>query len=195
MFGFYAMMGRLRHIRRWSLMRSNVSENVCEHSFDTAVIAHALAEIGNRFFEKDLDVGKITMAALYHDASEVMTGDMPTPVKYRNEALRESYGKIEKESRETLLSMLPDDLVEAYRPLVSMEEESPEEYRYVKAADKISAYIKCMEEIASGNREFSSAEEQTKKAVYDMHFQEADYFMQHFLDGYRKNLDELSNRG
>ena len=194
MFGFYAMIGRLRHIRRWSLMRSNVSENVCEHSFDTAVIAHALAEIGNRFFGKDLDVGKITMAALYHDASEVMTGDMPTPVKYRNEALRESYGKIEKESRETLLSMLPNDLEDAYRPLICLEEESPEEYRYVKAADKISAYIKCMEEIAGGNREFSSAEEQTKKAVYDMHFREADYFMQHFLDGYRKNLDELSNR-
>ena len=193
MYGFFAMIGRLRHIRRWSLMRSNVSENVCEHSFDTAVIAHALAEIGIRVYGKKLDVGKITMAALYHDASEVMTGDMPTPVKYRNEALRESYGKIESESRDNLLAMLPDDLVDAYRPLVCMEEESPEEYRYVKAADKISAYIKCMEETASGNREFASAEEQTRKAVYDMCFDEANYFMKYFLDGYRKNLDELTH--
>lgn len=193
MYGFFAMIGRLRNIRRWSLMRSNVSENVCEHSYDTAVIAHALAEIGNRCFGKNVNVGKITMAALYHDASEVMTGDMPTPVKYKNEALRKSYGNMEQESRNNLLSMLPEELLDAYRPLLCLEEDEPAEYRYVKAADKISAYIKCVEETTSGNREFLSAEAQTRQAIEDMNFEEADYFMKYFLEGYRKNLDELTH--
>ncbi len=190
-YGFFAMTNRLRYIRRWSLMRSGESENVAEHSYETAVLAYALAVIGQRVFGKKLDADRIAAAALFHDFSEAVTGDMPTPVKYKSDEMRAVFGKIEDESRERLLAMLPDELREDFRPLLSMEEEDPSTYRYIKAADKLSAYFKCLGESENGNREFLSAKEQTRKALEGNPLPEVRYFLERFEEGYKKNLDEL----
>ena len=193
-YGFFAMLRRARYIRRWSLMRSANEESVSEHAYETAVIAHALALIGKKIYGKDLDPEKIAVAALFHDAGEVITGDMPTPVKYRDPELRKRYGRIEEESLKRLLSMLPEELRENYRPLLYMEEEESENYRYVKAADKLSAYIKCLEETAGGNREFTSAEKQTLEATHSMNMPEAEYYLENFANAYHLNLDELTGQ-
>ncbi len=190
-YGFFAMTGRLRYIKRWSLMRASDAENVAEHSYETAVLAYALAVIGNRICGKNLNAEKIASAALFHDFPEAITGDMPTPVKYKSEEMRAVFGRVEEESRERLLSMLPEELKEDFRPLLSMEEEDPETYRYIKAADKLSAYFKCLGESENGNREFLSAKEQTRKALEESGLPEVTYFLAHFEEGYRKNLDEL----
>ena len=190
-YGFFAMTGRLRYIKRWSLMRASDAENVAEHSYETAVLAYALAVIGNRICGKNLNAEKIASAALFHDFPEAITGDMPTPVKYKSEEMRAVFGRVEEESRERLLSMLPEELKEDFRPLLSMEEEDPETYRYIKAADKLSAYFKCLGESENGNREFLSAKEQTRKTLEESGLPEVTYFLAHFEEGYRKNLDEL----
>lgn len=190
-YGFFAMTNRLRYIRRWSLMRSGESENVAEHSYETAVLAYALAVIGKRIYGKDLDADRIAASALFHDFSETVTGDMPTPVKYKSEEMREVFGRIEDESRERLIAMLPEELREDFRPLLSLEEDDPETYRYVKAADKLSAYFKCLGESENGNREFLSAKEQTRRILEENPLPEVRYFLEKFEEGYKKNLDEL----
>lgn len=191
-YGFFAMLRRSRYIKRWCLMRSANEESVSEHAYETAVIAHALAMIGKKIYGKELNAEKIAVAALFHDAGEVITGDMPTPVKYHDRELRLHYGRIEDESRKRLISMLPDDLQESYRSLLYMEEDDADTYRYVKAADKLSAYIKCMEETAGGNREFMSAEKQTLRAIHRMNMPEAEYYLEKFAGSYSMNLDELT---
>lgn len=186
---FYAMLSRMKYILRWSLMRNTRSENVCEHSYDVAVIAHALALMTNRRFGGTVDVGKCVSMALYHDAPEILTGDLPTPVKYYNPSIRDAYKQVEDISTGELLSLLPDDLREDYRPLLQTDEQSIE-YRLVKAADKISALIKCVEEVKAGNTEFSKARESTEAAIKRMELPAAECFLQECLPAFSLTLDE-----
>ena len=188
---FYAMLSRLRYITRWGLMRNTMRESLSEHSFDTAVIAHALAVIGREEYGRDIDPGEIAAAALFHDASEILTGDMPTPVKYNNPDIKNAFHSVERAARERLLDMLPPALRPSYRTLFSFDVDRPEFYAYIKAADKISAYTKCLEEQRSGNREFDQAARQLYDAVLSMHLPEADYFMEKFVPGFGLTLDEL----
>ncbi|MBO4407204.1 MAG: 5'-deoxynucleotidase [Clostridia bacterium] len=194
-YGFFAMTGRLRYIKRWSLMRSGDTENVAEHSYETAVLAYALASIGNRVFHRELNADRVASAALFHDFSEAVTGDMPTPVKYKSEEMRAVFGKVEEESRDRLLAMLPEELEGDFRPLLSLEEDDPETYRYVRAADKLSAYFKCLGESENGNREFLSAKETTRRALEELGLPEVEYFLGKFEEGYKMNLDELLRDG
>ena len=189
--GFFAMMTRMRNITRWGLMRNNITENLTEHSYDTAVTAHALAVIGKEKFGKDIDPGQIAAVALFHDASEIITGDLPTPVKYNNPAIRSAYKSIEQAAADSLLQMLPGELRPSYKILFDFETDNPELYRYVKAADKISAYIKCVEELRGGNDEFRRAAIQTREAIAKMAMPEADYYMEQFAPAFSLSLDEL----
>ena len=189
--GFFAMMTRMRNITRWGLMRNNITENLTEHSYDTAVTAHALAVIGKEKFGKDIDPGQIAAVALFHDASEIITGDLPTPVKYNNPVIRSAYKSIEQAAADSLLQMLPGELRPSYKILFDFETDNPELYRYVKAADKISAYIKCVEELRGGNDEFRRAAIQTREAIAKMAMPEADYYMEQFAPAFSLSLDEL----
>ncbi len=190
MTGFYAMLSRMRYIGRWGLMRNTFSENIQEHSHQVAVLAHALALI-----RRDVlglpgpEPDRCAAAALFHDASEILTGDLPTPIKYDNPAIQQAYHEIERVSCEKLLSMLPEPLRAGYRPLLLEEDEAVR--RLVKAADKLSAHIKCIEELKAGNAEFQSAAEQTRQALEQMELPELAWFMTHCLDAFGLNLDEL----
>lgn len=184
-------MARMKLIKRWSLMKSVSDENIAEHSAQVAQIAHALALIKNRMFGGELDADRITSAALYHETSEVLTGDLPTPIKYYNPEIRKSYKDIERVANEKLLSMLPDELRADYRALVDIPTDSYE-HRLIKAADKISAYIKCLEELRSGNKEFAKAEATLKKEVLSYcDLPEVKYFYDNFVPTFKKTLDEL----
>jgi 5'-deoxynucleotidase len=185
---FFALISRLKHIMRWSLMRNSSRENVQEHSHIVAVIAHALAVIAREEFGKDVDPGRAAAAALFHDASEIFTGYMPTPVKYHNKAISAAYKEIEAQASGKLLTTLPEKLREAYEPLFDPAE--PEK-SLIKAADKIAAYIKCLEELKAGNREFRSAAEQTLKKIESLDMPEVRYFMEHFVPAFELTLDEL----
>ena len=184
-------MARMKLIRRWSLMKSIDEENIAEHSASVAQIAHALALIKNRMFGGSLNADRIAAAALYHETSEVLTGDLPTPIKYYNPEIKSSYKAIEKIANDKLVSMLPQELREDYRQLIELDADSYE-HTLVKAADKISAYIKCIEELRSGNREFARAESALRAEIelYCVH-EEVKYFMDTFIDSFRKTLDEL----
>ncbi|MDE6590900.1 MAG: 5'-deoxynucleotidase [Oscillospiraceae bacterium] len=186
---FFAYIFRMRYIARWALMRNTRTESVEEHSYEAAVLAHALAVIGRDVFHKDLDPDGIAAAALFHDAPEIITGDMPTPIKYYNPDIKTAYRQVEAVAQDKLLSMLPTELVPAYEPLV--REGDPEIRRYVKAADKLSAYIKCVEEGKAGNTEFKKAAEQTLAALKEMDMEELDWFMERFLPAFSLTLDEL----
>lgn len=191
MHNFFAYMARMKLIKRWSLMKANDRENIAEHSAQTAQIAHALAVIKNRLFGGTLNADRITTLALYHEAAEVITGDLPTPIKYYNPEIREAFKEIENIASEKLISMLPEELHPDYRDIV-IQPEDTYEHTLVKAADKISAYVKCIEEMRSGNREFAKAECALKKEV-EMYFSypEVEYFCQKFLPSFKKTLDEL----
>ena len=190
-YNFFAYMARMKLIKRWSLMKSVSDENIAEHSAQVAQIAHALALIKNRMFGGELDADRITSAALYHETSEVLTGDLPTPIKYYNPEIRKSYKDIERVANEKLLSMLPDELRADYRALVDIPTDSYE-HRLIKAADKISAYIKCLEELRSGNKEFAKAEATLKKEVLSYcDLPEVKYFYDNFVPTFKKTLDEL----
>ena len=189
--GFFAMLTRMKHITRWGLMRNNLRENLSEHSFDTAVTAHALAVIGKEYFGSEIDPGQVAAAALFHDAPEILTGDMPTPVKYNNPEIKTAYKSVEQAAADRLLGMLPQQLRPHYQVLFAFEHDRPEIYRYIKAADKISAYMKCTEEMKSGNREFQRAAEQTRAAIAAMQLPEADYYMEQFAPALELTLDEL----
>jgi len=188
---FFAMLSRMRYINRWGLMRNTFSENIQEHSHQVAVLAHALALIRREILQLDgPEPDACAAAALFHDASEILTGDLPTPIKYDNPAIREAYHCIEEASAERLLAMLPEALRECYRPLL-MESDTAVK-PIVKAADKLSAHIKCLEELKAGNHEFQSAAAQTRQALEDMALPELQYFMEYCLDAFTRNLDELS---
>ncbi len=187
--GFYALLSRMRYISRWGLMRSSIPENIQEHSHETAVYAHALGLIRSEVFGRECDAEHLAVLALYHDASEILTGDLPTPIKYHDPAIRTAYKDVERAAEDKLLSMLPETLRGAYRAAISPAD--GEDARLVKAADKLSALVKCIEERKAGNREFLSAETQTRAALAAMALPEADWFIEHCLDAFEKNLDEL----
>ncbi len=186
---FFAYINRMRFIRRWSLMRNTFAENIQEHSHQAAVLAHALAILRNEKFGGQVDAGAVAVAALYHDAAEILTGDMPTPIKYYNPAIRDSYKAVEQVAEEKLLSMLPAELRPAYEDALCPADTEVREL--VKAADKLSAHIKCLEELKAGNNEFRQAAEQTAAAMDAMHLPELEYFRDHFLPSYGLTLDEL----
>lgn len=187
---FFAFISRMKYIPRWSLMRSTVQENVQEHSHMTAVLAHALGLIRRDVFGVPCDPEHLAAVALYHDAPEILTGDLPTPVKYHGAGIKAAYDEVEALAVEKLLGELPEALRPAYRALLTAER-NPAEYELVRAADKLSALIKCVEERKAGSREFLSAETATRKKLAELHLPEADYFIEHFLPGFEKNLDEL----
>ena len=186
---FFAYISRMRYIPRWALMRNSFSENVQEHSHMVAVLAHALAVIRNEVCGGSIDAGEVAVYALYHDATEIITGDMPTPIKYYNPEIKNSYRKVERVAADKLISLLPPELQDTYRPVLYSEDKDI--HRIVKAADKLSAYIKCVEEIKAGNNEFRLAAEQTYRSLADMHLTELDYFLAHCLDSFSMTLDEL----
>lgn len=188
---FYALISRMKYIHRWSLMRNSVPENIQEHSHMVAVIAHSLGVIGNIYFGKSHEPEHLAAIALFHDATEILTGDMPTPIKYQNLDIISAYRQVEAYAADRLLGMLPRELREAYDPLIGEEVHDSAEYRLVKAADKLSALIKCVEERKAGNTEFISAERSTRQSILDMHLEEADYFLQHFMPAFELDLDEL----
>ena len=187
---FFAMVNRMKLIDRWALMRNTAKENIAEHSHSVAVIAHALAVIGNKEFGKSYNTERAALLALYHDTTEVITGDMPTPVKYYNEEIKSVYKDIEHIAGLRLLDMLPDEFREDYYPLFEQQEQDKELWALVKAADKISALIKCIEEKRMGNAEFEKALEAQEKSIDAIALPEVKYFKDNFLKGYYLTLDE-----
>lgn len=187
---FYALMGRMRYITRWGLMRNTFSENISEHSHMTAVLAHALALIRRDILNLPApDPDRCAVAALYHDASEILTGDLPTPIKYYNPDIKTAYKEVERIAGNRLLDMLPPELRSSYTHYVL--EDDAELEPFVKAADKLSAHIKCLEEQKAGNDEFRAAAHQTRQALEEMHLPEVDLFLRDFLPSFRLTLDEL----
>ena len=186
---FYALLSRMRYITRWGLMRNTFSENIQEHSHMVAVLAHGLALIRRDILGLPADPERCATAALFHDASEILTGDLPTPIKYFNPEIKQAYKQVEHVSGEKLLEMLPDALRESYAPLIHETDETV--FAIVKAADKLSAHIKCIEELKAGNLEFESAAAQTYEALEQMELPELNWFMAHCLPAFSKNLDEL----
>ena len=189
-YNFFPMISRMKYIDRWGLMRNTVRENIQEHSHQVAVLAHALAVIQNKYYGGQVDPGQVAVAAIYHDASEILTGDMPTPIKYDNPDIRSAYKQVEAVAEQKLLSMLPEDLRPDYEDIITICD--PEVHALVKAADKLSAYLKCVEELKAGNNEFKKAKEQTYAALCQNPIPALRYFMDHFLDGFELTLDELT---
>ena len=190
LYPFFAYLSRMRYISRWGLMRNTFQENIQEHSHMVAVLAHTLAVIRRDVLGKPADPGLAAAAALYHDAPEILTGDLPTPIKYYSPDIREAYRQVEQVAADKLLAMLPDELRPAFQPLVR-EEYDPDTQALVKAADKLSAYIKCVEELKAGNGEFRQAAEQTLEALKGYGLPEVDYFVERFLPAFGLTLDEL----
>ena len=186
---FFAYIFRMRYIARWALMRNTRTENVEEHSYEVAVLAHALAVVGQEIFHKDVNPDRVATAALFHDAPEIITGDLPTPIKYFNPAIKSAYDQVEAVAQDKLLGMLPAQLTEAYAPLVRVED--PQVRRYIKAADKLAAWLKCLEERKAGNREFVQAEEETLHALKNMNMDEVTWFLEHMGEAFGLTLDEL----
>lgn len=189
-YSFYALISRMKNIGRWSLMRNSSQENVQEHSHMVAVIAHALAVISRDIYGTEADPGKAAAAALFHDASEIFTGDMPTPVKYHNPDIIAAYKKVETLAAQKLLTTLPPEMRPAYETIFEPADDS-RTAALIKAADKLSAYIKCLEELKAGNNEFKSAAAQTLGKLKVTGLPEVDYFMEHFLGAFELTLDEL----
>ena len=200
-YGFFAMLDRMQYINRWGLMRNSRVENIKEHSFDVAVIAHALAVIHNDIVGSEIKVDpfKVQAYALYHDCTEIITGDLPTPIKYRNEEIKKAYKEVEHEAAERLSSLLPGQMRNEYLDLLdpdydSMGEDGYLTGRLVKAADRISAYIKCILEESSGNKEFISAKDSILETIGAFKLPEVEYFMEHFVPSYGFTLDQINRR-
>ena len=189
---FFALTSRMKYIARWGLMRNSRYENIAEHSLEVAIITHLLCELRNRRFGGDIDVSKAVLTAVYHDVPEIITGDLPTPVKYYDPEIKAAYKRVEQAAVDKLVSSIPEDLRDGYAPLFD-EDEDPEIREIVKAADKLSALIKCIEERHSGNTDFSEAERQTLESIKKMHLKEADAFIEEFLPSYGLTLDEQTN--
>ena len=189
-YNFFAMVNRMKYIDRWALMPNANKENIAEHSHSVAVIAHALALIGNREFGKNYNPERAALLALYHDTTEVITGDMPTPVKYYNDEIKNVYKDIEETAGDRLLKMLPDDYKQDYVSLFHKSDEDKQLWKLVKAADKISALVKCIEENRMGNREFDIALKSQEQKIADIDMPEVKFFSEHFLKAYYLTLDE-----
>ncbi|MGN0152154.1 MAG: 5'-deoxynucleotidase [Wujia sp.] len=193
-YNFYATIARMKYIERWALMRNTRAENLSEHSLEVSMIAHALCVIGNVRYGRTLDADKAAIIGLYHDASEIITGDMPTPIKYYNPSIKEVFHSIEEEADRKLLNQLPEDLRDAYRDIFFRQEAYEMEWRMVKAADKLSALIKCIEEEKTGNREFVKAKTSIENVIQKLEKElpEVGDFVREFLPAYAKTLDELN---
>lgn len=189
---FLALLFRQKDIKRWGLMRNLYSESLSEHCCEVSMISHMLAVLGNKRFGKNYDINKIVASALYHDMSEILTGDLPTPVKYYNTDIKTAYKRIEKAAEGIMLDLLPDDTEEVYKELFAL---SPEEKKIVKSADKICAYIKCLDELSAGNREFIAAERTIKAQLDDIDLPEAKYFVENYLGAFSKPLDDITLGG
>ncbi len=189
---FFAYLFRLRYIERWSLMRNTKKENVAEHSYHVAVLTHALCTIANEVFRKSVPTEQAVTMALFHDSTEVITGDIPTPVKHHSAKMLGNFREIEQLASQRLLQMVPDQLQHVYRPLVTGKHEQGELRSYVKAADLLDAYLKCVTELSAGNREFTVAQKQILQSIQELHMEEVDYFLEHFAPSFEKTLDELS---
>ena len=191
---FFSMLSRMKYINRWGLMRNTITENIAEHSLDVAIIAHALVVISNTYFGGNFNAERAAVLALFHDASEIITGDLPTPIKYFAPEIKDAYKNVEGHAKVQLTKTLPEEMKETYlsimdEPLDGKGKEA-DLWRFVKAADKLSAYIKCLEEKRMGNKDFEKPEKSTLKAVKDMKMQEVDYFLKVFMPGYSLTLDD-----
>ena len=189
---FFAMMSRMKYIDRWALMRNSRTENISEHSLEVAMLAHCLAVLGNKRYGKELLEERIALLAMYHDSTEIITGDMPTPIKYYNKEIKTAFKDVERTAARHLLSMLPEDLQEAYDPVFVKQPEDAYLWKLVKGADKLSALIKCIEERKAGNSEFLSAERTLRQSLQEMELEEVEGFMQDFLPAYEQTLDDLN---
>ena len=188
-FPFFALLSRMRYIQRWGLMRNTFQENIQEHSHMVAVLAHGLAMIDRELCGGNADPDRCAAAALFHDAPEILTGDLPTPIKYANDDIRTAYRQVEEVSARKLLSMLPPEIQAGYEPLLLETDDAVRQI--VKAADKLSAYIKCVEELKAGNQEFATAAAQTREALEQMDLPCLQYFMEHCLPSFAETLDQL----
>ena len=191
---FYAMLSRMKYINRWGLMRNSRNENLCEHSLEVAFIAHALGFINNHIYNGDINPERLAILGMYHDTTEIITGDMPTPVKYHSTVIRNAYSEVEKIAGDELLKGLPEEFRGEYAPLLLESEDESREWRFVKAADKISAWLKCIDEKNMGNTDFADAEMSIRKAIEELGLPEADYFMEHFAPAYGNTLDQSSGK-
>lgn len=191
MFKFFAYVNRMKYIKRWSLMRSVREENIMEHSQQVAVIAHALALINNKIYGGSVDVGKTVLLAQYHEVGEVITGDLPTPIKYFNPEIKLAYKDLEKNACERIINMLPEELKKEYQGYILPEETDCEEYRLVKYADRLSAYLKCVEEVKAGNNEFKKAKLSIEKELKASDNKAVAYFLKNFAPSFDLTLDEL----
>ena len=187
---FYAYLDRMKFIKRWQLMRSTREENIMEHSHQVAVLTHALAVIENKVYGGNVNVERAVLYALYHEVSEVMTGDMPTPVKYFNRQLHGEYAKVEQLAVDRIAATLPEPVRGELYPCLQADKDCAE-YAFVKAADKLSAYIKCLEELRSGNSEFIQAKRTIEDALHEKHMRSVEYFFEHFIPAFDLTLDEL----
>ncbi len=191
---FFAMLSRMKYITRWGLMNNTNSENISEHSLQTAMFAHLLVLLHNRNSKNKLNAERAALLGMYHDVTEIITGDMPTPVKYYNSDIINSYKEVEHIAGERLVSMLPENLQDEYSDIILMENKKDKELlKYVKAADKLSALVKCIEEIRVGNDEFKSAKLSTERLLHDMNMTEVEEFIENFLPSFSLTLDEISN--
>ena len=191
---FFAMLSRMKYVNRWGLMRNTIQESLSDHTMDVIIITHALVTIGNVYFGKDQNENRAALLAAFHDAPEILTGDMPTPVKYYDPEVKNAYSKVEEAAVEKMLNSVPEEMRPGYEKLLRPEgDEDKALLKYVKAADKISALIKCIEEEQMGNRDFESARVTTENAIKGLNMPEVDYFMKYFMQGYYKTLDELQS--
>lgn len=188
---FFALFSRMKYINRWSLMRNTAQESLSQHCLEVAAFAHALAVLGNRRLGKNYNAERAALLGIYHDMPEIITGDMPTPIKYFNPAIRSSFRVVEQVSQQRLLTSLPEDLQADFYPLLT-EDDDKELLKLVKAADKLSALVKCIEERKAGNTEFAGAEKSTLAAIEKMNMPELNLFIEEFLGAYENTLDELS---
>jgi 5'-deoxynucleotidase len=188
---FFAYLARMKFIQRWGVMRNTQSENIQEHSLQAAVLAHALAVIARDEFDRDVDPERVMALAVFHDASEVLTGDLPSPIKHHDPDLSSVYGRIEAAARTRLTAMLPKNLQETYRPLLAGDDR-PEHMQLVKAADKLCSYLKCLEELKSGNEEFTYARDVIEREIEAIDLPEVGWFMERFVASFSLTLDELN---
>ncbi len=189
-YDFYAYMDRMKYIKRWQLMRSTREENIMEHSQSVAILAHALVTIHNEVFGGKADVLKTVLCAMYHETSEVMTGDLPTPIKYYNNSIHGAYKEMEKSACEKIVNTLPPEMKNAIGQYVLVDEDC-EEYKFVKAADRLAAYLKCIEETSRGNTEFTKAQKSIEKELHARKMPEMEYFFEKFVPSYKLTLDDL----
>lgn len=192
MYHFFSYMAKMKHIKRWGIMRNTREENIQEHSLQAAMIAHALAVIKNKLFGGNVDAERVMAVAVYHEAGEVITGDLATPIKYFNPEIKSAYKQIERVAEQKLVAMLPDEIKGEYEKLILGREEDKEVYALVKAADRICAYIKCIEELSAGNREFEKAQKTILASIENLDMPEVKYFMDKFIPSFELSLDELN---